>query len=548
MNNKIKFIKEKKQCSTNRNIKSTSILATFAFVLFFISSVTFSVQAAASSSLLEEARQTIKDNYVSEVPDSVLNAPTIEDMVKGLNDPYSEYFSKQEQQNFVNTIDNKMYGIGIYMDIVPEGVKVSSVIDGSPALEAGIKAGDIIISANGTSLAGMTAKQDPSSYIKGEEGTTVNLVVKRENSQLNFTVTRREISIPTVQGKMLDDNAAYIQVTSFGSDTSELFTQKLQELKMKNPDCYIIDLRNNGGGYMSTALDMAGNFIGENRAIIIENKQGEKTGYLASDKGSVIDKPVFFLVNEYTASASEILSAAVKDYNKAFFIGTTTYGKGVAQQMFPLSDGSYLKLTVEKFYSPKGNVIQKTGITPDFKVEDANTLALPVADLFSGKCENAVDKTGYVKVTAGGKDFEINLDTAKDEAHWAAFKYIISTVSKDSVYIGTKNGWTKAPEDYFNNIYKFFYGDIKNLDSVNNVSTVSTDKVFNVTFNKNVDENAIKNNLDIQIIDAETGERAAFDIKKVDDKKVSLVPKEALKSGDTYYVKVKDTIKSYTVK
>ncbi|WPC42263.1 S41 family peptidase [Clostridium sp. JS66] len=543
MNNRTKFIEEKKQCSTNRSMQISSMLATFAFVLFFITSMTFSVQAA-SSSLLEEARQTIKNNYVSEVPDSVLNAPTIEEMVKRLNDPYSEYFSKQEQQDFVNVIDNKMYGIGIYMEIIPEGVKISSVINNSPASEAGIKAGDIITSANGTSLAGVASKQ-AASYIQGEEGTTVNLVIKRGDSQLNFAVTRREISIPTVEGKMLNNNAAYIQVSSFGSDTSELFTQKLKELKMKNPEFYIIDLRNNGGGYMSTALDMAGNFIGENRAIIIENKQGQKTGYLASDKGSVIDKPVFFLVNENTASASEILSAAVKDYNKAFFIGTTTYGKGVAQQMFPLSDGSYLKLTVEKFYSPKGNVIQKTGITPDFKVEDANTLALPVADLFSGKCKNAVDKTGYVKVTAGGKDFEINLDTAKDEAHWAAFKYIISTVSKDNVYIGTKNGWTKTPGDYFNNIYKFFYGNLKNLDSATNVPK---NKIFNVTFNKNVDIDAVKNNADIEIIDAETGERAAFDIKKVGDKKVSLVPKEELRSGDTYYVKAKDIIKSYTVK
>lgn len=541
MNNKIKFIKEKKQCSMNRNMKVSSILAIFAFVLFFITSMTFSVQAA-SSSLLEEARQTIKDNYVSEVPDSVLNASTIEDMVKGLNDPYSEYFSKQEQQDFVNTIDNKMCGIGIYMDIVPEGVKVKSVIGNSPALEVGIKAGDIIISANGTSLAGVTLKQAPS-YIKGEEGTSVNLIIKRGDSQLNFTVTRREISIPTVEGDMLNDNAAYIQVSSFGSDTSGLFTQKLQELRMKNPQFYIIDLRNNGGGYMSTALDMAGNFIGEKRAIIIENKQGKKTGYLASDKGSIIDKPVFFLINENTASASEILSAAVKDYNKAFFIGTTTYGKGVAQQMFPLSDGSYLKLTVEKFYSPKENVIQKTGISPDFKVENVDSLA--VADLFSGKCRNNVDKTGYVKVTAGGKDFEINLNTAKDEAHWAAFKYIVNTVSKDNVYIGTKDGWSKVPEDYFNNVYKFFYGNLKALDSASNVSK---NKTFNVTFNKSVDEDTAKNNLDIEIIDVETGERAAFDIKKVDDKKVNLIPKEELKSGDTYYVKVKDTIKSYTVK
>ncbi|NMM65058.1 PDZ domain-containing protein [Clostridium sp. P21] len=541
MENKIRCIEQQKQCSSSEKASISGILSTFAFVLFFISSFTFSVQAA-DSSVIEEARNKIKQNYVTTVPDSVLNAPTIEEMIKGLNDPYSAYFSKQEQQSFVNTIDNKMYGIGIYLGIVPEGVKVKGVIETSPAAEVGIKQGDIIISADGKSLAGV-ASDEASSYIKGEEGTSVNLVIKRENSEMTFNVTRRSISIPTVEGKMLNDNAAYIQVSSFGTDTSDLFTKKLQELKSKNPEFYIIDLRNNGGGYMSTALDMAGNFIGEKRAIIIENKQGQKQGYLASDKGSVIDKPVFFLVNEYTASASEILSAAVKDYNEAFFIGTTTYGKGVAQQMFALSDGSYLKLTTEKFYSPKGNVIQKTGISPDFKVENVDSLA--VADLFSGKCKNNVDKTGYVKVNAGGKDFEIDLNTAKDELHWAAFKYILSTVSKDNVYIGTKEGWTKAPQDYFNNVYKFFYSNVKALDSS---SSVSKDKVFNVTFNKDVDENTIKNNMDIEIIDVETGERAAFDIKKVDGKKVSLVPKEELKSGETYYVKVKDTIKSYTVR
>jgi carboxyl-terminal processing protease len=541
MKNKIGCIKREKECSINKKTSAANILATFAFVLFFITSITFSVQAD-SSSVLEEARNTIRDNYVSTVPDSVLNAPSIDAMIKGLNDPYSEYFSKQEQQSFVNSIDNTMCGIGIYMELVPEGVKVKSVIDSSPALEDGIKEGDIIVSADDKPLAGLTSEQ-ASSYIKGAEGTSVKLTIKRENSQINFTVTRKEISLPTVDGKMLNENTAYISVSSFGTDTSDLFTQKLQELRMKNPELYIIDLRNNGGGYMSTAVDMAGNFIGANPAITVEDKQGEKQQYLATDKGSVIDKPVFFLINEYTASASEILSAAVKDYNKAFFIGTTTYGKGVAQKMFPLSDGSYLKLTVEKFYSPKGNVIQKTGISPDFKVEDVDSLA--VADLFSGKCKNDVDKTGYVKVTAGGKDFEIDLNTAKDELHWAAFKYIISTVSKDSVYIGTKEGWSKAPEDYFNNIYKFLYANVKSLDSL---GSVPKNKVFNISFNKGIDENTIKNNVDIEIIDTETGERAAFDMKKIDDKKISVVPKEDLKSGETYYIKVKDTIKSFTVK
>ena len=174
---------------------------------------------------------------------------------------------------------------------------------------------------------------------------------------------------------MLNDHTAYIDITSFGEDTAQLFTEKLQELRMKNPDNYIVDLRNNGGGYMISALDIAGNFIGANPAITIEDRDGQKTRYLAEDKGSTIDKPIIFLVNQYTASASEILSAAVKDYGKAFFVGTTTYGKGVAQQMFPLSDGSSLKLTVEKFYSPMGNVIQKVGISPDFEVKDVDSLS-----------------------------------------------------------------------------------------------------------------------------------------------------------------------------
>lgn len=539
---------EEQKYSTKIKNKISNTFAIITFLLIFVSSFTFNVQAATfnvqstDSSVLDEARSIIKNNYVSTVPDSVLSAPTIEEMVKGLNDPYSQYFSKDEEQNFVNSIDNKMCGIGIYLEIVPEGVKVKSVISKSPAESSGIKEGDIIISADGKSLAGLTSDK-ASSYIKGEEGTIVNLIVKRENSNLTFNITRQEINVPTVEGKMLNPRTAYISIASFGTDTADLFTQKLKELRMNNPEEYIVDLRNNGGGYMATAIDIAGNFIGPNPAITIEDRQGKKVRYLADDKGSTIDKPIFFLINQYSASASEILAAAVKDYKKAFFIGTTTYGKGVAQQMFTLSDGTSLKITTEKFYSPNGNVIQKTGISPDFKVEDLDSLA--VADLFSGKCTNSIDKTGYVKVTVGGKDFEIDLNTAKDENHWEAFKYILNNVSKDSVYIGTNKGWVLAPSDYFDNMYKFLYSNYRVQDTLKNVPK---NKTFNVSFNKNVDVDKIKDNVNIEIIDSQTGERAAFDVKKLDDKKISLMPKEELKSGETYYIKIKDIIKPFTVK
>lgn len=523
------------------NYRVYNVISILALLIFFIASFSYRVQA--SSSVIDEARQIIKDNYVSQVPDSVLNQPTIEDIIKGLNDPYSAYFSKSDEQDFLNAIDNRTYGIGIYVEIVAEGVEVRDVIDNSPAKEVGIKAGDIIISANGQSLAGLTADK-ATSYIKGEAGTKVDLKIKRDSSFINITAERREITLPTVEGELLNNHTAYIDIVSFGEDTAELFSQKLQELRMKNPDNYIIDLRNNGGGYMSTALDIAGNFIGENPAITIEDRDGNKARYSAENTGNVIDKPIIFLVNQYTASASEILSAAVKDYGKAYFIGTTTYGKGVAQQMFDLSDGSSLKLTVEKFYSPMGSTIQKVGVSPDFQVPD-DVDSLAVADLFSGKCKNDVDKSGYIKVDEGGKEFEIDLNPAKDDKHWAAFNYILNKVSTDNVYLGTSNGWVKAPQDYFDNIYKFLYGNYKVMETLKDISE---DKTFNVTFNRKVNINTIKDNASIELIDSQTGERAAFDIQSIDDKKISITPKEKLKSGETYYLKIKDVINPITVK
>lgn len=519
--------------------KGTCIVS---LLLVFISIFSFNVHAQDSEKLLKEVRSLIKENYIDEVPDSVLNSSTINDIVKGLNDPYSQYFSKQEEEDFLNSIDNKTYGIGIYMDIVKEGVKIDSVIGGSPAETAGLKEGDIIFSADNHSLVGVNSKQ-ASSYIKGTKGTSVKLSVKRGDATLNFDVKRGEISVPTVNAKMLDNGTAYIDIVSFGGDTSQLFSKKLKELKGKNPERYIIDLRDNGGGYMETALDIAGNFIGKNLAMIVEDKSGKRVGYLAEDKGGVIDKPMIFLVNNYTASASEILSSAVKDYKKAVFIGNTTYGKGVAQRIFTLSNGSALKLTFEKFYSPKGNQIQKVGIKPDFDTKTVNSLV--IAELFSGKCRNEIDKSGFVKILIGEKEFEIDLNVAKSEKYWSAFKYIINNVDRSNIYVGKKDGWVKAPEEYFNNIYKFFYSDYKELETS---KEISEDKVFTVTFNKSINSSTIKDNTGIEIINDYNGKRIAFEVNSIDDKKITLTPKERLEAGQTYHIKIKDLIKSFTVK
>lgn len=511
------------------------------WLIFFLFGFSFEAAAADSSQVLNEVKNDIKSYYVDNIPDGVLTASSIDEVLKKLNDPYTEYFSKEEETNFLNSINNKIVGIGIYMVQVPSGIKIDSVIANSPAERVGLKEGDVIISANSHSLANLTLDQ-ASSYIKGDENTTVNLVVQRQDKTLSFSVEREEVSVPIVDGKMLGNSTAYIHIASFGEDTSQEFNEKLKEFQTNNPQRYIIDLRDNGGGYMDSALNVAGNFIGQNLALIVEDKSGEKIGYLAGKEQNIIDKPTIFLVDNYTASASEILSAAVKDYKKAFFIGNNTYGKGVAQRMFDLSDGGALKLTVEKFYSPAGNTIQKVGIKPDFDTGNEDSLA--VAQLLSGQCKNGTDKSGLLKVTIDNEEFYIDLNTAKNEACWSAFKYIISNVDKSQIYMGTKNGWTKVSEEYFNNIYKFFYPEDKVLYTM---QQVPQDKAFTVIFNKKINSD-IKDKVNMEIINGTTGKRVAFKIDSVKDNKAVLVPEEKLEKGQTYYIKVKDTIKPVTVK
>lgn len=521
----------------NFNIRNIFIIFS---LIFFIFGFTARVHAEDSQTL-NEIRNIIKNNYIKDVPDSVLNKPTIDEILTGLDDPYSQYFSAEEEEDFLDQIDNKVCGIGIEMNKVSTGAQVVSVIKNSPAEAAGLKEGDIITSVDSNSISDLSI-DEIGKCVRGEEGTKVNLVVKRENEILNFNVQRAELQLSTVEGIMLDNSTAYIYISSFGENTSQKLDEVLEELSVKNPEGYIIDLRDNGGGYMYSAVDIAGNFIGNNLALIVEDKHKNKMGYLTGGHKIVIDKPVIFLTNGNTASASEILAAAVKDYKKAFFIGNVTYGKGVAQQIFELSNGSALKLTTEEFYSPLGNVIQKVGVKPDLDTGDLD--ALKVAKLLSEKCRNNTDKTGFLKITLNEREFNIDLNMAKSEEYWTTFKYIIEHVSKSKVYIGTKNGWTNVPNDYFNNIYKFFYSNYKLLDTLNKVPE---DKSFTVTFNKEINFD-LSNNITMEIINSNTGKRIDFDINILKGNKAVLTPKEKLDKGQTYYIKIKNVIKPVVVK
>ena len=498
----------------------------------------------AQSNTLQEAKAIIKNNYVSTVSDYVLSAPDLNEMMKRLNDPYSVYFTKEKYSEFVDGINNTFVGIGIGVDLIPQGIRVSRVIEESPALEVGLRAGDIIVQADNNSLVGVSSTEEAIKYIKGEAGTYVKILVQRGTEMLSFNVQRREIKIPTVKSEMLEGKVAYISILSFGDNTGDLFSAELKKMNSLGANSYIIDLRYNGGGYMGTALDIAGHFIGNSKAIIIEDNSEVQYKYRATNHGKVIDKPIIFLINEYSASASEILAAAVKDYDKAIFIGTTTYGKGVAQQMFPLSDGSFLKLTVEKFYSPYGNVIHETGVSPDFEVTDEEVDSLKIANLLLSSTSVPEDKSGHMRIDMDGKTFYIDLAMARSQEYWTAFNYVLSNNSTYSAYRGTNVGWEKITKEQLSNKMLQRFPNYRILNDLK--KDITLDKHFKINFNMPVEYNSLQSQ-GIELKAEITGKVIPIKLE-VNDNTVLVTPLEQLKKGEIYYLIVNDSVRDISGK
>jgi len=524
------------------NIKKFQKIVSIILIVLFLNPIYSRV--LAQPTVLQEGKDILKNNYVSAVSDYVLSAPDLTEMVKRLDDPYSDYFTKKEYSEFLGNINNTFSGIGIGIDLVPEGIRVSRVIENSPAIDAGLQAGDIIVQADSKSLVGITSTEEAIKYIKGEAGTYVKIVVKRGTEVLNFNIQRREIKSPTVESKMLVDKVGYISIVSFGEDTANLFSAALTKMQDLGANSYIIDLRYNGGGYMGTALDIAGHFIGNVPAIIVQDRDLIQYKFKAVAQAKLIDKPVIFLINEYSASASEILAAAVKDYNKATFVGKTTYGKGVAQQLFPLSDGSYLKLTVEKFYSPNGNIIQKTGISPDFEVKDDVADSLKVANLLLSSTSLPNDKSGYMRIDLDGKEFYIDLSMARSSEYWTAFTYILNKNTANNVYRGTSVGWQKITSEELNNDILQGFSNYKILGDLK--KDINVDKHFIINFNIPINYDSIKSQ-GIELMAEATGKRIPIKLD-ININKVIVSPSEQLEKGKTYYLVVNGSVQDTTGK
>lgn len=290
----------------------------------------------------------------------------IDTMIASLDDDYSRYLNKKEFEEQNTSIEAKISGIGVNIINDSGKIKIYSVLDNTPAKEAELQANDIILKVNNKNVSGMNIS-DVATLVRGEEGSKVTLELLRNNIKITKIVTRRAIKIKSVKSST-ENEIGYIQVSSFiGNSTSSEFLSALE--KTKNTKGLIIDLRGNTGGLLTNAVFIANMFVKQGTIVNIVSRNGKVEDIKAKNNNFVIDKPLVVLVDGASASASEILSGALKDHHRAILVGTKTYGKGMVQRIIPLPNSTGLNLTIAKYLTPNGSDINKKGIVPDYIVK-----------------------------------------------------------------------------------------------------------------------------------------------------------------------------------
>lgn len=321
-----------------------------------------------------EAWNLVHENYVDQpVDDVALMRGAISGMMEALGDKHSSYMSPEDYQTANAGLEGEYEGIGAYVDTTTEYLTVTTPIPGSPAESAGLLPGDQVIAIDGKDMTGVDAEV-ARLQVLGPAGTTVVLTILREgvSEPLEFSIVRAKITIASASGKMLDNGIAYVQVTTFGSNTTPELLATLQELMAQNPKGIILDLRNNGGGYLQTAIEVASQFMGEGVVMYEEYGDGTRDTYEAIPNGLATDTniPMLVLINEGSASASEIVAGALQDTGRAKLVGTVSYGKGSVQNWIPLSgDNGAVRITIAKWLTPKENTINEIGLTPDYQID-----------------------------------------------------------------------------------------------------------------------------------------------------------------------------------
>ncbi len=325
-------------------------------------------ESAAKLGLLQDM---IEENYyyIDDVTQEMLRDGVYKGLVSSLGDPYSEYYNEKDMEDLEEQLSGYFFGIGAYLSKQDDMAIISGVIRGTPAERSGLMPGDVIMKVDDVRITYEMSLDEVVAMVRGPEGTVVHLTVYRESEgkDLEFDVTRAQISSETVYSEMLDGGIGLIAIDRFEEVTAGQFTEALEDLKKQGMKALVIDLRYNPGGQVSTVNDIAAQLLPEGLVFYMEDKNGERTEYTCP--GTEFSYPLAVLVNEYSASASEILSGAIQDAKIGTIVGTQTFGKGVVQTVYSLEDGTALKLTVAAYYTRGGQNINGVGITPDVKAE-----------------------------------------------------------------------------------------------------------------------------------------------------------------------------------
>lgn len=307
-----------------------------------------------------------EDAELTELKDGIYKG-----MLEGLGDKYSMYYNKEDYEQSQVGVTGKYYGIGagLTQDMDTMVVSISKVYEGTPSDAAGLLAEDIILSVDDVEATSMEVTELVK-LIRGEEGTTVHLEVYRAstNEYLSFDVERANVTLPSVASEMLNEKIGYIRIESFETDTATQFETALANLTDQGMKSLVVDLRYNGGGLIDSVVQILDDILPEGMLVYTEDKNGNRQEYKSSGD-THFDYPIAVLINQDSASASEIFAGAIKDYEYGTLIGTTTFGKGIVQMIFPLSDGDAVKLTTAKYFTPNGNYIHGVGIEPDIELE-----------------------------------------------------------------------------------------------------------------------------------------------------------------------------------
>ena len=324
---------------------------------------------------IEYLEKMIDQEYLGEVDNAELAEGIYAGLVYGLGDVYSRYYTADEYAQETASTDGAYAGIGVSIQKNKNGgVQIAECYEGGPGAEAGLQTGDVITAINDTDVTDMELS-DVVSLIRENKDKTIVLTVFRENEEKSreISVDVTDVELPSVFGEMLDKKTGYIQITQFTGVTPQQYKDMFAELKDKGMERLVIDLRDNPGGLLTSVCDILREILPEGLIVYTEDKYGNREEETCDGKHQ-LDMPLAVLVNENSASASEIFAGAVQDHEVGTIVGTTTYGKGVVQELRQLSDGSAVKLTVSNYYTPNGNSINKVGIKPDVEVKLASEL------------------------------------------------------------------------------------------------------------------------------------------------------------------------------